>query len=323
LEKEVAKGEVLKEEVPGISPVAPVSEEKAALAAIEKDLEAFLEEEKEAEVPVEFSVKEFELKEEQLGAEELGEALQPFMAGKTKEEGVQEGAPAEIDLEEEDLKDLLEEEFPKAEFEEELKEEEFPKEFLDQMVREEGIKPAEESPPERIELFEEQEAPDLFKEEMAAAGAPGEERKDLLREMEEKLFEDEVVAGMESKPDRAMEMEEMEAPVLPEEGEVIALGKPEEERKDLSEEAGAAPRSSFKETRPIARPPDKQVEEILTRGVQAMMEDFVRKVVPEMTQNLLNVTMERIESMVKEVVPDIAEKAIKEEIRKLQEGEKE
>jgi hypothetical protein len=33
--------------------------------------------------------------------------------------------------------------------------------------------------------------------------------------------------------------------------------------------------------------------------------------------------MERIESMVKEVVPDIAEKAIKEEIRKLQEGDKE
>jgi CheY-like chemotaxis protein len=323
LEKEVAKGDVLKEEVPGIPPVVPVSEEKAALAAIEKDLEALLGEEKEAEVPVEFSVREFELKEEKLGAEELGKALQPFMARGAKEEGVQEGRAPEVDLEEEELKDFLEEEFPKAEFEEELKEEEFPKEFLDQMVKEEGIRPAEEPQPERVELFEGEEAPDLFKEEMAAAGALGEEGKNLLKEMEEKLFEDEIAAGMGSKPERAMEMGEMEAPVLPDEEEVIALGKPEEERKDLPEEAGALPRPSFEETRPIARPPDKQVEEILTRGVQAMMEDFVRKVVPEMTQNLLNVTMERIESMVKEVVPDIAEKAIKDEIRKLQEGDKE
>ena len=323
LEKEVAEGDVLKEEVSGIPPVVPVSEEKAALAAIEKDLEALLGEEKEAEVPVEFSVKEFELKEEKLGAEELEEALQPFMAGETKEESVQKGRPPEVDLEEEELKDLLEEEFPEAEFGEGLKEEEFPKEFLDQMVKKEGIKPAEEFLPERVELFEEQEAPDLFKEEMAAAGAPGEERRDLLREMEEKLFEDEVVAGMDPKPKRAMEMGETETPVFPEEAEVMALGKPEEERKDLSEEAGAAQRPPSEKAPPIVRPPDKQVEEILTRGVQAMMEDFVRKVVPEMTQNLLNVTMERIESMVKEVVPDIAEKAIKEEIRKLQEGDKE
>jgi len=294
-----------------------------ALVAIEKDLEALLEREKKAGPPVDFSVKEFELEEEKMGMEELGEALQPFMAGKTKEEGAKEGRPPEVNLEEEELKDLLEEEFPKAEFGEGLEEEEFPREFLDQMAKEKGTKRVEEPPPERVELFEEQEAPDLFKEEVAATTALGEEKRDLLREMEEKLFEDEVAAGMKFEPERATEMEEMATPVFPEEEEVMALRKPQEGRKDLLEETGAAPPPPFEKARPIVGPPDKQVEEILTKGVQAMMEDFVRKVVPEMTQNLLNVTMERIESMVKDVVPDIAEKAIKEEIRKLQEEDKE
>ena len=53
-----------------------------------------------------------------------------------------------------------------------------------------------------------------------------------------------------------------------------------------------------------------------------MMEDFVKKVVPEIAQNIVNLTMERIEKMVKEIVPDLAEKAIQEEIRRLQKGRK-
>jgi len=36
----------------------------------------------------------------------------------------------------------------------------------------------------------------------------------------------------------------------------------------------------------------------------------------------VNLTMERIEQMVKEIVPDLAQKAIQEEIRRLQTGEK-
>ncbi len=321
LEEEVLKKDLLKKGVSAVPPAVPASEEKAALAAIEKDLEALIGKEKKAEVPLAFSVKEFELEEEKLDMEELGEALQPFMAGETKKEAAEAGPPPEVDLEEEELKDLLEEEFPEAQLGEELKEEEFPREFLDVMTKEEEIKPAEETPPEGVKLFEE-ETPDFFQEEGVAAGALGEGRGDLLREMEEKLFEEEVAAGMKSEPERAMEMEEMGTPVFPEEEEGMALGEPEE-RMRLPGETGAGPRLPFEEARPVGRPPDKQVEEILTKGVQAMMEDFVRKVVPEMTQNLLNVTMERIESMVKEVVPEIAEKAIKEEIRKLQEGDKE
>jgi CheY-like chemotaxis protein len=320
-EEEVAKADVPKKGVAGVPPVVPAGDEKAALAAIEKDLEALLEKEKKAEERIDFSVKEFELEEEKVGVEELGAALQPFMAAEAEEKGAEEEGLPEVDLEEEELKGLQEEEFPKVELEEGLKEEEFPREFLDQMVKEEEIEAAEEPPPERVELFGEQEAPDLFKEEAVPAAAPGAERRDLLREMEEKLFEDEVAAG--TKPERTMETEEMPASVFSEQEELMALRRPEEEGQDLGRDVGAAPGPPFEEGRPAVRSPDKQVEEILSRGVQAMMEDFVRKVVPEMTQNLLNVTMERIESMVKEVVPDIAEKAIKEEIRKLQEGDKE
>jgi len=46
------------------------------------------------------------------------------------------------------------------------------------------------------------------------------------------------------------------------------------------------------------------------------------KVVPEVTQNIVTLTVERIEKMVKEIVPDIAEKAVQDEIRRLEEGEK-
>jgi hypothetical protein len=42
-----------------------------------------------------------------------------------------------------------------------------------------------------------------------------------------------------------------------------------------------------------------------------------------MTQNVVGLTIERIEKMVREVVPDLAEKAIQEEINRLQKGEKE
>ena len=53
-----------------------------------------------------------------------------------------------------------------------------------------------------------------------------------------------------------------------------------------------------------------------------MMGEMMTKLVPEMTQNVVGFTLERIEKMVKEVVPDLAEKAIQEEIKRLQKGEK-
>jgi hypothetical protein len=63
---------------------------------------------------------------------------------------------------------------------------------------------------------------------------------------------------------------------------------------------------------------DDQIQEIIARGVRTMMEDFVSRVLPEVTRQVVGVTMERIEKMVHEIVPEMAEKAIREEIRRLE-----
>ena len=83
------------------------------------------------------------------------------------------------------------------------------------------------------------------------------------------------------------------------------------------------PQSGLEEVRPQTGVFDRQLEEVIGKGVQEMMEGFITKVLPQMTQNILNLTVERIETMVKEIVPDLAEKAIQEEIRRLQKGDKE
>jgi hypothetical protein len=64
------------------------------------------------------------------------------------------------------------------------------------------------------------------------------------------------------------------------------------------------------------------LEEVILKGVQEMVGDFITKILPEMTKNILGLTVERIEKMVREIVPDLAEKAIQEEIKRLQKGEK-
>jgi uncharacterized protein YllA (UPF0747 family) len=67
---------------------------------------------------------------------------------------------------------------------------------------------------------------------------------------------------------------------------------------------------------------DKHLDEVIAKGVQDLVEDFITKMLPEMTQHIIGLTAERIEKMVKEIVPDLAEKAIQEEIKRLQKGEK-
>jgi CheY-like chemotaxis protein len=67
---------------------------------------------------------------------------------------------------------------------------------------------------------------------------------------------------------------------------------------------------------------DKQMEVALAKGMQEMMGEVINKFVPEMTHQIMQLTFERIEKMVKEVLPDLAEKAIEEEIKRLQKDEK-
>jgi hypothetical protein len=69
---------------------------------------------------------------------------------------------------------------------------------------------------------------------------------------------------------------------------------------------------------PSAVASEDQIQEIIARGVRTMMEDFVSRVLPEVTRQVVGVTMERIEKMVQEIVPEMAEKAIREEIRRLE-----
>jgi len=106
-----------------------------------------------------------------------------------------------------------------------------------------------------------------------------------------------------------------------EEGQLSLVEAPGEEKAGLVEEGpppvvlreeGVAP-----SVRQVRRP-----EDVITEGIQSMMEDFIQRVVPQMAQNIMNLTLERVEQMVKEIVPELAEKAIQEEIKRLQMGEK-
>jgi uncharacterized protein YllA (UPF0747 family) len=104
--------------------------------------------------------------------------------------------------------------------------------------------------------------------------------------------------------------------------EVIA---PVEELKEAgfgAPEVTEIPKISLEEIPPPVMRLDRKIEEVIARGVQEMMQDFVTKVIPEMAEHMITRTMERIETMVKEIVPDLAKKAIQEEIQRLQKGEK-
>ena len=105
------------------------------------------------------------------------------------------------------------------------------------------------------------------------------------------------------------------------EGDVSIIEMPKEEKMGVMEEV-QTPILPKEEIVPVVARPDKLAEELITKGIQTMMEDFVKKVVPEIAQNIVSLTMERIEQMVKEMVPDLAQKAIQEEIKRLQMGEK-
>jgi len=109
------------------------------------------------------------------------------------------------------------------------------------------------------------------------------------------------------------------------EEDVSIVQMPKEEKMGVIEEVQPPRVVPLEERVPVAAVaarPDKQAEELITKGIEMMMEDFVKTVVPQIAQNIVTLTMERIEQMVKEVVPDLAQKAIQEEISRLKSGEK-
>jgi len=220
------------------------------------------------------------------------EEFQPFFIEEMKQEApglaTPEEAPVELELQE-----LAEEEFPEV-FLEELVEE------LEKL-KEEELMPEETAVETEAETILEEEISELFGEEIPP-------REQALEEM---------VRGEELPPvEEIAPMEEI-TPI-----EELA---PVEELKELgiaAPEVTEIPRISLEEIPPPAMRLDRKIEEVIAKGVQKMMEDFVIKVIPEMADHMITLTMERIETMVKEVIPDLAEKAIQEEIHRLQKGEK-
>lgn len=268
------------------------------------ELKAFKEEPASAqevkEKPFEFDEFEMALKkgvEAKLPKEEFPkeEAFQTFSFEERKGDVLEEGAPPEIPFEE------------KAES---LEEEEFPEELLEEMVEEEELK---EEELEEEELKEER----LFEEELLEEGGLP----------EEELLEEEKPLGEE-------ELEVIKAPK--EEGielfEGLEASKPiEEERKPIEEvkevrteraRAFEAPGVFETEFAPPLRRMDRQVEEVISEKVQGMVEEFITKHVPEMTKDIVHLTIERIEKLIREIVPDLAEKMIEEEIKRLEKGER-
>jgi hypothetical protein len=157
------------------------------------------------------------------------------------------------------------------------------------------------------------------------------EEEELLEEgghLEEELLEEEkpleeetleVVAGL--KEEEKIELfEGLEGPEVPGEREGAIAEVPEVIA--ARAEAIEAPRVFETGTPPLRRA-DQQVKDVIAEKVQVMMEEFVTKHVPEMTKDIVQLTIERIEKMVREIVPDLAEKMIEEEIKRLEKGETE
>lgn len=211
-------------------------------------------------------------------------------------------------------------------------------------TEEPGLKPQEVQPPEDLATEEElqelteEEFPEIFLEELTG---------ELERLEEEELSEAEVDQAVEPEPIEVEEISQLMGEELPMEEQTVEQAIPLEElppevmfaqEEPLRvEEPAPQPieaiempvpavtpisKVSLEELPPSLVQLDRKIEEILTKEVQVMVQDFATRIIPEMTKHMLTLTVERIEAMVKGIVPDLAEKAIREEIERLQKGEK-
>ncbi len=193
----------------------------------------------------------------------------------------------------------------------ELAEEEFPEELLEDLLGEEEVGAVEE--PKGVD------AEELSLEELDIEPLEGIGEIEKLDEAEEV----EEIGGTEP-TDQIEEMEQLE-----EVEEITRIDRLEEVAAPsmIRAEAAKAAQSEATKIRQEQVPPpvsalDRQMHEIISKKVQEIMGEMMTKLVPEMTQNVVSFTIERIEKIVKEVVPDLAEKAIQEEIKRLEKGEK-
>jgi CheY-like chemotaxis protein len=299
---------------------------------MEEILQPFSIEESKGEVPEE--VTPIEIPEEELGeleklAEEafpkglLEEALKEEKGGRggeLEEEGLR-GLEEELEgLKEKEIPDLEAEELEVIEepkelegFEEEkvggleleeLEVVEEPRELKE--LKEESIGGLEA---EELEVIEEPQELEELKEERVGS-LDAEELEVIEEPQERKVLKEEKIELFE----------ELEAPqVLKKKVKVFEKSKPIIFERPEEDEA----RKFFEEAfTPPPRRMDQEMEEVMSDRVRAMMEEFMTKHVPEMTKDIIGLTLERIEKMVKEIVPDLAVKMIEEEIKRLEKGER-
>ncbi len=207
--------------------------------------------------------------------------------------------------------------------EEELEAEEFPKSLLEGLLKEEILEEAateerieEESP--KTEALEEEALPgesmegekwleeELLEEEESVEELLEEEPLPVVEEPQ-KMEEIDLFEGLEGL-EAQEEIKEVPAQ-MPEVGGALA----EAVEVPPGAETGVPPSSLMGE----------QVEALISEKVGAMMQEIIARHIPEMTKDIVKLTIERIERMVREIVPDIAAKMIEEEIRRLEKGEKE
>ena len=169
-------------------------------------------------------------------------------------------------------------------------------------VKEEVI-PVEESVlEEELKEVPEEEFPDELLEEIL-----GEEEIRAIEEPRERRAEEIKISEAETGGLSRDRLQETEIPRILEEERPALVRKVETQLEELT---------------PLAKMVDKHLDEVIAKGVQDLVEDFITKMLPEMTQHIMGLTAERIEKMVREIVPDLAEKAIQEEIKRLEKGEK-
>ena len=187
---------------------------------------------------------------------------------------------------------------------------------LEELLEEPLEESIEEALGEPVEVEELKELPEEEFPEELLEDLIGEEEISAIGEPKE-LKAEEVRLGAV----RAEEIEEIEEMEQVEEIEEAKMDKLEEvEAPKMAWEE--TPKVTRKEAPSLVRTVDEQMQEVISQKIQEMMGEMMTKLVPEMTQNVVGFTLERIEKMVKEVVPDLAEKAIQEEIKRLQKGEK-
>jgi CheY-like chemotaxis protein len=188
----------------------------------------------------------------------------------------------------------------------------------------EEVTPIEVSLEEKPEKLVEEEFPEELLEE------------ELGEKMEEEKLEEEELGGLEAEELGGLEAEELEVVEEPqeekielfEELEIPKVSKEEirgieepkpiwiEQPKDVE-----APKIFGEEIRVPSRRLGQQMDEVISERVRAMMEEFITKHVPELTKDIIGLTIERIEKMVREIVPDLVKKMIEDEIKRLEKGE--